>query len=369
VIRGSYGLYRSLGVYEPLARLLAQQPPFSKSFSVQNSLQAPLTLANPFPDSVPAASTFAVDPDFRAAFAHTWQAVAQRDLPGSLTVIASYDGSRGTHLMQAFLPNTYPTGAVSPCPSCPAGFVYVTSNGESLRNAAQLILRRRLHNGLTASVQYTLSKSTDDAATFTGRTIAPGSLGIAQDWLDLGAEYGPSSFDQRHLVAVQFQYTTGVGVGGGTLVEGVRGALFKDWTITSQLASGSGLPLTPVSFITVTGTGTVGVRPALTRKPIAPASADSYANPEAFTTPASGVWGDAGRNSIRGPAPFSLDASVSRVFRLGSRVSLEWRVAATNVLNRVTFAGINTVVTSPQFGFPTRANPMRQLRTTFRVRF
>ena len=369
VVRGSYGLYRTLGVYESLARLLAQQPPFSKSFSVQNSLQAPLTLANPFPASIPAESTFAVDPDFRAAFAHTWQAVVQRDMPGSLTVIASYDGSRGTHLMQAFLPNTYPTGAVNPCPSCPAGFVYVTSGGESLRNAAQFILRRRLHNGLTASVQYTLSKSTDDAATFTGRTIAPGSLGIAQDWLDLGAEYGPSSFDQRHQVAVQFQYTTGVGISGGTLVEGVRGALFKDWTITSQLSTGSGLPVTPVSFITVTGTGTVGVRPDLTGEPIAPLSAGSYANAAAFTTPAAGTWGNAGRNSIRGPAQFSLDASVSRVFRLGGRLSLEWRVAGTNILNRVTYSAINTTVTSPQFGFPTRANQMRQLNTTFRLRF
>ena len=369
VVRGSYGLYRSLGVYESLARLLAQQPPFSKSFSVQNSLQAPLTLANPFPESIPAASTFAVDPDFRAAFAHTWQAVVQRDLPGSLTVIASYDGSKGTHLMQAFLPNTYPAGAANPCASCPAGFVYVTSNGESLRNAAQLILRRRLHNGLTASVQYTLSKSTDDAATFTGRTIAPGSLGIAQDWLDLGAEYGPSSFDQRHNVSVQFQYTTGVGVAGGTLVDGVRGALFKDWTITSQLATGSGLPVTPVSFITVTGTGTVGVRPDLTGQPIGPTTDGSYANAAAFTAPASGAWGNAARNSIRGPAQFSLDASVSRVFRMGNRLNLEWRVAATNVLNQVTFSAINAVVTSPQFGFPTRANPMRQLNTTFRLRF
>jgi hypothetical protein len=369
VVRGSYGVYRSLGVYEPLARLLAQQPPFSRSFSVQNSLEAPLTLANPFPESIPAASTFAVDPDFRAAFAHTWQAVVQRDVPGSLTVIASYDGSRGTHLMQAFLPNTYPAGAVNPCQSCPAGFVYVTSGGESLRNALQLILRRRLHNGLTASVQYTLSKSMDNAATFTGRTIAPGSLGIAQDWLDLDAEHGPSSFDRRHQVAVQFQYTTGVGVAGGTLVDGVRGALFKDWTIAGQLSTGSGLPVTPVSFITVTGTGTVGVRPDLTGESTAPTSAGSYANPAAFTAPASGTWGNAGRNSIRGPAQFALDASVSRVFRLGGRVSLEWRVTATNVLNRVTFSGINTVVTSPQFGFPTHANPMCQLNTTFRLRF
>ena len=70
---------------------------------------------------------------------------------------------------------------------------------------------------------------------------------IAQDWLDLDAEWGPSNFDQRHLVTAQFQYTTGVGVAGGALLDGFTGALFKGWTLTSQLTTGSGLPLTPRS--------------------------------------------------------------------------------------------------------------------------
>ena len=87
----------------------------------------------------------------------------QRDLPGSLTVTATYLGTKGSHLPQEFLPNTYPAGAVNPCPACPSGFVYSTSNGNSSREAGQWQLRRRLRNGLAASVQYTLSKATDDA--------------------------------------------------------------------------------------------------------------------------------------------------------------------------------------------------------------
>jgi hypothetical protein len=35
----------------------------------------------------------------------------------------------------------------------------------------------------------------------------------------------------------------------------------------------------------------------------------------------------------------------------------------------VTFAGINTLITSPQFGLPNRANEMRKIRTSLRVRF
>jgi hypothetical protein len=342
-------------VYQSIATLLAQQPPLSRTFSVQNSAAAPLTLANAFLVS-PAftANTFAVDPAFRVGSAHNWQASLQRDLPASLTVIASYLGSRGSRLMQQVLPNTYPAGAVNPCPQCPAGFIYLTSGGESLRNAAQLQLRRRLRNGLTASVQYTLAKAEDDAAAFAGASLT--GAAIAQDWLDLDAEWGPSSFDQRHLVAAQFQYTTGIGVAGGGLLDGLRGALVKGWTVTTELRAGSGLPVTPVVLSPVSGTGVVGtVRP------------DFIGG--VYTPPAPGRWGSAGRNSITGPRQFSLNAGLARTFPWGNRLNLDWRIDAMNVLNRVTYAGINTIVGSPQFGLTNRANPMRKLQTTLRLRF
>jgi hypothetical protein len=152
-------------------------------------------------------------------------------------------------------------------------------------------------------------------------------------------------------------------------VDGFWGSLWKDWTVAAQLGAGSGMPFTPVSFLSVAGTGVVGIRPMVTGVSTAPVSSGSYANPAAFATPAPGEWGNAGRNSLRGPALFSLDMSVSRVFRLGSRLNAEWRVAATNVLNRVTFATVDDIVGSPQFGLPTLANPMRALQMTVRLRF
>jgi hypothetical protein len=369
VFKAQYGLYRNLGAYQSLALLLSQQAPFSKTFNIENTLATPLTLANPFPSTISTTpNTFAIDPNLRASFLHSWQASMQRELPASLTMIVAYLGSRGSHLMQAFLPNTQPPGSIETT-SAPSGFIYVTSNGTSLRNALQLTLRRRLYAGLTASVQYTLAKSTDDASTFSNGVITPSSLSIAQNWLDLNAERGPSSFDQRHRVDVQFQYTTGVGLKGGTLVDGFWGSLWKDWTVAAQLGAGTGMPFTPVSFLSVSGTGVVGIRPSLTGVSTAPVDSGSYANPAAFVAPAPGTWGNAGRNSQRGPSQFSLDMSVSRVFRLGQRLNFEWRLAATNVLNRVTFATVDNILGSPQFGLPTTANPMRALQLTLRLRF
>jgi hypothetical protein len=373
VVRAGYGIYRNNNVYQAIASQLAQQPPLSTSFSIGNSPLHPLTLADGLlvGQMLGAASTlntFAVDPDLRVSYAQNWQASLQRDLPMSLTVNATYLGSKGSNLMQAFVPNTYPIGAVNPCLACPTGFRYLVSDGRSIRNAAQVQLRRRLRNGFTSSVQYTIATAKDNAGSFAGATIDGQAL--AQNWLDLEAEYARSNFDQRHQVVATFEYSTGAGVLGGALLDGMKGRLLKDWTFTSQVTTGSGMPLTPTYFSPVGATGIIGsTRPSLTGTSPEPTDDGSYANPAAFAVPAAGEWGNASRNSITGPRQFSMNGSVARTFRIGERINMDWRIDATNLLNRVTFAGVNTQIISPQFGLPNTTNDMRKLRTSFRFRF
>jgi hypothetical protein len=244
----------------------------------------------------------------------------------------------------------------------------VTSDGRSIRNAGQVQLRRRLRNGLTSSVQYTLASAKDNAAAFAGASLEAGVL--AQNWLDLDAEWAPSNFDQRHQIVASVEYTTGAGVVGGTLLDGWKGRLLKDWTFTSQLTTGSGLPFTPRYFVPVAQTGIIGsVRPSLTGASPDDAPDEYYANRDAYRAPSPGEWGDAGRNSLTGPSQFALNAAVARTFRIGDRFNLDWRVDASNVLNYVTYTAVNTLITSPQFGLPTRTNDMRKVRTSFRLRF
>jgi len=395
LVRGGYGVYYDSSVYQTLALQMAQQPPLSKTFSVQNSTAHPLTLANGFNTSSPNLSnTFAIDPNFRPGYAQIWQLSIQRDLPASLQMRATYLGTKGTRGVQEFLPNTYPIGAVNPCPTCPTGFAYLTSTGSSTRQAAQLQLRRRLHNGFTAQLQYTYSKSIDDdsalggqgpsmnsqiTAQNSGQSIvssgsapAPASpnLAIAQNWLNLKGERGLSNFDQRHLLNLQLQYTTGMGVKGGTLLTGWKGALLKEWTVGSQISVGSGLPQTPIYFAVVPGTGITGtIRPNSTGDPLYKAPAGLFLNPAAYVAPAPGQWGDAGRNSIVGPSQFSLNASLGRTFRLSDRYNLDFRLDSTNALNHVTYTAWNTVINGAQFGLPAAANPMRSVQTNLRVRF
>jgi hypothetical protein len=373
VVRGGYGVYYDTSVFTGIAAMMAQQAPLSNSFSIQNNVTNPFTMAARLDKlAPPTPNTFAVDPNFQVGYSQNWQLSAQRDLPGSMVITATYLGTKGTRARQSFLPNTYPAGVTSPCPACPSGFVFLTSNGNSTREAGQVQLRRRLRAGITATLNYTYSKSIDDAS-LGGRnqqaTVQTAAL-IAQNWLDLAGERALSNFDQRHLVSFNAQYTSGMGIGGGTLLSGWRGAMFKDWTVATQVNAGTGFPLSPVFPSTVKGTGLTGpLRPDYTGAPLYdPQQPGLFLNPAAFTAPV-GHFGNAGRNSITGPSTFTMGASLARTFRIDERRNIDLRFDATNALNHVTYPSWVTTVGSSQFGLPTSANQMRVIQTTLRMRF
>lgn len=364
VVRASYGVNYNTSVYQNIANQMAQQSPLSKSFNVANGPGSPLTLANGF-DATPVGTTnsFAIDPNFLVGYVQTWNASIQRDLPGGMIVNVAYLGNKGTRGPQEFYPNTYPAGAANPCPSCPSTYAYLTSNGNSTRESGTVQLRRRLHNGFTASVQYTLSKSIDDSALGGGHGAT--SL-VAQNWLDLSAERALSIFDQRHLATITAQYTTGMGIHGGTLLSGWRGAAFKGWTFLTNVTVGSGLPETPTdSALRVTGTAFTGsIRPEYTGAPLYAGPPGLFLNPAAYIAPLAGQWGDAGRDSIIGPSQFSLGTSMQRSFG-----KCDLRFDSTNTLNHVVFSNWNSNISSLQFGVPAQANAMRSVQATIRWRF
>lgn len=378
VVRAGYGIYEDTSVYLSATELMATQAPFATSLNQANSSACPLTMAKGFVTCAGAATdTFAIDPNLRVGYAQNWQLSVQRDLPWALVATVTYLGTKGTHGMQEFLPNTYPIGASNPCPACEAGFVYRTSGGNSTRNAGQVQLRRRLRSGLTATVDYTWAKAMDNDAqvgaaghvTATSAVSTQGGAAVAQDWRDLRAERGLSSFDQRQLLNAQIQYTTGMGM-GRTLMSGWSGRLLKEWTVTTQIAAGTGLPETPVYLAAVPGTGVTGtIRPSLTGAPIYGGSAGYHLNAAAFSAPAAGAWGTARRDSITGPGTFTLNGSMARTLRLRNPFNLDVRIDATNLLNHGVFTGWNTVANSTTFGLPAQVNAMRSLQATARLRF
>jgi hypothetical protein len=414
IIRAGYGIYDDTSVYQSTANNMAQQAPLSTSVNVAyDPTSCPETLQSGFNpcSSQFTAQNFGVDPHFRVGYAQIWNASIQRDLPAALQMTATYTGIKGTRGMQRYLPNTYALGGTAPaCTMTPcSGFTYQSSGGDSTREQGSLQLRRRLRSGFTATLLYTYSKSIDDDSALGGQgpnATGASSTSTAQNWLDLSGERGLSTFDQRHLLNVQMQYTTGMGLGGGTLLNGWRGRAFKEWTFLSTLAVGSGLPETPIYFAVVPGSNSTGtIRPSLTGAAIQGGANGAHLNIAAYQTPQAGAWGNARRDSINGPSQFSLNATLQRTFRVTKRDSLTVQFVANNVLNRVVFTSWNTSLNSctaftdpgnpscpapalpghtqnlqtpgstfttnanPLFGLPASTNGMRSLQTTVRLTF
>lgn len=386
VVRAGYGIYDDTSIYVAAAESMSQQAPLSNSLNVSRSASCPLTLADGFLNcSGTTPDNFAVDPNLRVGYAQLWNLSAQRDLPGALVMTASYLGTKGTHGTQEYLPNTYPIGATNPCPQCPVGFTYRTSGGNLEREAGQLQLRRRLRAGITATLEYTFAKAIDDDTDVGGQghvvassansssaasTASGGTPIVAQNWLDPRAERSVSSFDQRHLLNFVLQYTTGMGKGGGTLLSGWRGRAFKEWTVLAQVNAGSGLPETPVYLASVPGTGFSNImRPDRTNAPLYSSGNGYFLNSAAFSAPANGQWGNAGRNSIRGPMTFTMNATLARTLRIRSNDSLDIWIEADNLLNHATFTSWNTVWNPTTFGQPAGVNPMRSVQLNGRFHF
>jgi hypothetical protein len=368
MVRGGYGLYYNTSVYSLIAGSMAQQPPFAQALSVASSAANPLSIQNGFLAAAnqTLTNTYAIETNYRIGYAQSWNLTVQHDLPFSFFGTAGYLGTKGTRLDQQFIPNSVAPGATES--ALPHSFIYETSGGNSIYHAAQFQLNRRFHSGVMAHGSYQFSKSIDNAGTG-GR--GQGNTPVAQDWLDLAAERALSSFDARHNLSMQVQYSTGMGMSGGTLVSGWKGALMKDWTVSGNISLRSGTPFTATvggNRSQVGGTAVSNtVRASATGLPVEVTG--MLFNTGAFTEPVAGEWGNAGRNTIPGPTTFSLDGSLGRVFRIGERRNIDLQVQAQNVLNRVTVTSWGTVLGASGYGLATGAAGMRKITVNLRFRF
>ena len=367
-IRTGYGVYYNTSVYNQIANNMAQQPPFAQVLSASGSAANPLDITSAFLQATSAAgtSTYAVDPNYRIGYAQTWNFTLQNDLPFSMFGTLGYLGTKGTRLDQQFIPNSVAPGAAES--AYPHDFIYETSNGNSIYHALQAQLNRRFHSGIMWRANYLFSKSIDEAGTG-GR--GQGNTPVADNWLDLSADRALSNFDSRHNLSLSLQYSTGMGTQGGTLLNGWKGALLKDWTVGGDITLHSGNPFTATvggSLSQVSGTAVSNiVRAEATGLPISLAGA--LFNPNAFTLPLAGLWGDAGRNTIPGPTAFYLNSSLGRIIRFGERRSIDLQIQAQNILNHVTITNWGTVLGASNFDLATNAAAMRKITFTLRFRF
>ena len=126
---------------------------------------------------------------------------------------------------------------------------------------------------------------------------------MAQNWLDISAERGLSSFDVRHEFQMGFVWTSPVaGPGSHMSGETLTGRLLKDWQLSGQITAQTGNPLTArVLGNTQQLAQTGGIGSGRAEATGLPISGGEFFNLDAFTVAPTGQYGNAGRNTIPGP--------------------------------------------------------------------
>ena len=369
VVRGGYGVSYNSGSYASIARQMVAQPPFAVTDTQLGTVGSPLALQNAFAGSDPdeIANNYGVDKNYALGLVQTVNGDISRDLRQVWNLGASYTHTRGSALDIVRAPNRGPDGLRIPDVQ---PFLWQTSEGSSVLHALALRVRRRPVRGLGGGLAYTLARSRDNAS-----TIGGGGTVVAQNDQDLDAEWGLSSFDRRHQLSADLTLELPFGPNRRWLANGgVWSKLLENWRASANFSWQSGTPYTPrvQAAAADVARGTSGtLRANYNGEPIQvnDPTIDLFFNTAAFSVPSAGAFGNASRNLIIGPGSRQLDAQFGRDIRLGGTRVLTVNLNASNLLNMVNYAAIDTVVNSPTFGQVLSVRAMRSMQLGLRFRF
>jgi trimeric autotransporter adhesin len=366
--RSGYGITYTEAQYGTFIQDLAYQPPFAHVEANVNLIGFLrfVTLAYGF-GNMADTGNYAINRNYRVPYVQFWYSDLQQSLPFDLVLDVGYAGAKGTRLDVISAP-----GYFNNQPFASAYFDFENSTAFSNFNALVVRVNRRLRDGLAFEATYAYAHSIDDAS-----SIEAGNMTVAQNWQDILAEEGNSSFDIRHELTASFLYQMPLGHGTPHLNRGRIANVFGNWNISGFATIATGFPLTPFVAASVAEVqrGTHGsVRP--NRVPGVPIREGGGKLTHWFNTAAfSGdfapgqQFGTASRYSIPGPGTEAINLSLSKIINFEGSRSLELRGSASNAFNIVQYSGVNTQISSSTFGYVDAAQPMRQFVFLARYRY
>jgi hypothetical protein len=296
----------------------------------------------------------------------------QREIGGNSAIEIGYLGSRSYHLERMFdrneiIPGTGDTQLRRPYPEFTRNQT-IGNVAEAKYNSLTAKLTRRLNNGFSALIGYTLSKSIDSGSgirTLNGDALFPQDSNCAANEVSSGCEWGLSIFDTRHRIVSSILYELPFGEGKKFAQSGVGAAILGGWQITNIMSLSSGFARDPATGNDRAGTGSTNRPNYVSGQDIddGPKTIQQWFNTAAFVQQPTGTYGDAVRNSITGPGIFNFDTSILRNFTLGGSKSLQLRLEAFNTFNQPVWQDPNTSVSAAQYGQITSTRkPMRELQ-------
>jgi hypothetical protein len=309
------------------------------------------------------------DQSLRTPYVQSFNLSLQHQLTPTLLVEGAYAGKIGIKIeaLRTYNPAAFRPSAKDGSPPSdqnindrvifepgilsPIGFL-LGNDFRSWYHSFQTQVTKRFSDGLSVVGAYTLSKSIDSSSTDNlGATVA--------NPFNLRDERGRSDWDRRHAFVASWLYTPPI-----KFDSPVANTLLGGWTITGIHTVQSGAPLTFIQGDDVALDGTFGDQhamlvPGVTVKDIVldhssrGAMVERFFNTAAFIHPNDlprGVYGDAGRGLISGPASSSSDLSLLKDFVIREPFRVQFRSEFFNAFNQVNFGSVRTAVNSGTFG-------------------
>ena len=329
-----------------------------------------------------AANVTFIPQDYRSGRVQSWFASVQRELRPNMLLDLAYVGNKADGLVlignynQASVNNaagTLSLQARRPIPEF-ADITYVFNGGKSRYDAFQARYEWRLPD-LTILNSLTLSKAKDNGAQ--SLENQNGNFPGPQNFRNLDAEYATGAYDQPYNMTTSFVWSLPFGRGRRFASGASAGldALIGGWQVAGSNVMTAGDTVTftysPAAAFQVSGIqqdfrGANNYRPNVTCDPI-PSSGQSITNwfnrdCVVIPTDPSQPFGNAPRNSVRGPSFRSFDLAAIKQLSLAGRTRLEVRLETFNLLNRVNFLPPNANRSAAGFGTVTAAYDPRQVQ-------
>ena len=358
-LRGGFGLLYDIGNWgSPLLITSVASPPLSTASTVRNpaSFSIPLT----FPPEAAGKSVRTMDYHIQQPHMLHYNLTVERQLPFDMAVSLAYGGSRGLNLIQSpagnpTFPQIFPDGRPFWTGREPRrnpnwdDITFITGAGNSWYNSLQFVLTKRLSQGLQFQSAYTWAKVIDEKTGHSGDDSG-GSPQTIRDPLHRKTQKGLADFNAAHTWRLNAIYR----LPERSALGAFWGKMLNGWWMSGILTTQTGLPFTATlasnrsrSQLGASGVDHPDLNVGRKNDNIILGGPDRYFDPLAFSIPAAGFLGTAGRNILSGPGVANLDFSLVKdtaLGFLGESGKLEFRAEFFNLLNRANFFRPNALV-------------------------
>jgi TonB dependent receptor len=378
VLRGGYGIFYSGNLLNDVRLGLETAFPFSNNLSFARVAANPagFTLDNPWPVALAKLGGTQTSTGFQlrapTGYLQSYSLTVERELGKGAVAEVGYVGSKGTHLGRQYdlnqpfrtIPNYLANPNAFPVLYPPFGAInYWDFGSNSIYNAGQVTIRRRASGGFFYRLNYSYSKSIDNASQLTGTST--GGFAKALDPRNLGLERARSDWDRGHIFTASFAYPLPVGrnrkllSGAGKVAEGFIGG----WQLSGTATFETGPPFT-IEDSTVNAAIGESTRPNRIASGFDPPGAGKrgvdypWYNPQDFV-PVPGCIaktasapancssdpygflpfapGNSGRNILDGPGTQNINLSLIKNWSVGERKRIQFRWEGFNIFNHPNF--------------------------------